>query len=119
MTEKQIETAKKALPGFLESMTRQQRRLYEELSCRNMINSCLIYGSARYNFYDPTTGEFGYYAKDYMKQLGKKTVLRLWNEEFEDFSRATVKHDVYTDAEGVTYNSCIWEDKQEQVNNGV
>lgn len=100
------------LPGIMEPMTRQQRRQHKELSCRDMINSCLVHGTAGYDFYNPTTGEFGRYAEDHVKSLGKETVIRLFNEQSEDFSKATVKHDVYTDGEGVTYNSCVWEDEQ-------
>lgn len=47
MTEKQIEAAIKALPRLLEPRTPAQSRQLEELSCREMINSCLIYHSAR------------------------------------------------------------------------
>lgn len=112
MTVKQIEAAKRSLPGFWEPKTTKQRRLQEELSCRSLINSSLIYGTARYDFYDPATGEFGCNAKDYVKSLKEETVIRLYNEQAGDFSKAIVKHDVHTDNEGVTYNACIWEDEQ-------
>ena len=112
MTGKQIEKAQKALPGFMKPMTQQQHRQYDELSCRNMINSCLIYGSARHSFYDPKTGQFGEYAKAYIKKLDEETVIRLYNEQAADFSKAIVKYGVYTDIEGCTYNSCIWKDEQ-------
>lgn len=55
MTDKQIEASKKQLPFHFKDMTVEQRREYEELSCRAMINCCLVYGEARYNFYDPNT----------------------------------------------------------------
>ncbi|MCD7794703.1 MAG: hypothetical protein LUC96_10365 [Alistipes sp.] len=112
MTEKQIEAAIKALPRLLEPRTPAQSRQLEELSCREMINSCLIYHSARYDFYDPKTKEFGRYAKDYVESLGEETVVRLYNEQAEDFSKAIVRHGVYTDSEGCTYNSCTWADEQ-------
>lgn len=111
MTAKQIEEAQKALPGFMKPMTQQQRCQHDELSCRNMINSCLIYGSARFGFYDPKTGQFGHYAKDYIKKLGEETVVRLYNEQAGDFSKAIVKYGVHTDSEGCTYNTCIWGDE--------
>ena len=112
MTGKQIETAKRALPGFWEPKNARQRRQEKELACREMINSCLVYGSARYDFSNPATGEFGRYAEDYVKSLGKKTVIRLYNEQVSDFSEAVVKHGVYTDGEGCSYNACIWKDEQ-------
>lgn len=111
MTEKQIEVAKKALPFHFEDMTPEQCRQYEELSCRSMINSCLVYGSAHYNFYNPQTNQFGYYAMDYIKSLGDKTVIRLYNEQVKEFSKAVVMCNVYTDSEGVSYNSCMWKDE--------
>jgi hypothetical protein len=112
MTGKQIEAAKKLLPSPLMKMTSRQRRLREELDCRDMINSCLIYGSAGYDFYNPHTGVFGQYAEDYVKTLGKDSVIRLFNEQHCDFSKAVVRYSVYTDREGCTYNSCKWEDEQ-------
>lgn len=112
MTGKQIEAAKQTLPRLLEKHTPQQSRLREELACREMINSCLIYGSARYDFYDPTTKQFGQYAERYVKALGEETAVRLYNEQAEDFAKAIVRHGVYTDEEGCTYNSCIWADEQ-------
>ncbi len=112
MTRQQIEEAKQTLPRFLEKHTPQQIQLRDELACREMINSCLIYGSARYDFYDPTTRQFGQYAQRYVKQLGGKAVARLYNEQVEDFSKATVHHGVYTDNEGCSYNSCVWADEQ-------
>lgn len=114
MTERQIEAAQKKLPQYFKDMTAAQRREYEELACRRMINCCLVYGEASYNFYDPKTGEFGRYATDYVKTLGETRVIRLYNEQCEDFSKAIVKRGVYTDGEGVSYNSCVWADEQEQ-----
>ena len=114
MTDRQIEVAKRRLPNYFKDMTPAQRREYEELYCRGMINSCLVYGEARYNFYDPKTGEFGRYAKDYVKTLGEETVIRLYNEQCEDFSKAVVRRGVHVDGEGVSYNSCIWADDQDQ-----
>lgn len=112
MTGNQIEAAKRSLPPPLMKMTPQQRRLREELSCREMINSCLVYGSVSYNFYDPRTGTFGRYADDHVKTLGKESVIRLFNEQARDFSKAIVLHSVYTDSEGCVYNFCKWEDEQ-------
>lgn len=112
MTDKQIEASKKQLPLHFKDMTVEQRREYEELSCREMINSCLVYGEARYNFYDPNTGEFGIYAQNYIKSLGEDTVVKLFNEQSADFAKAIVKKNVHQDSEGVTYNSVIWEDEQ-------
>jgi len=112
MTGKQIEAAKKVLPRILDYNTPEQRRQHNELSCRRMINCCLIYGYADSDFYNSETQNFGKYAIGHIKQLGEETVLRLYNEQCEDFSKAIVKHAVYTDGEGVTYNSITWGDEQ-------
>lgn len=96
----------------MQEHTPQQSRLRKELDCREMINCCLIYGSARYNFYDPATKRFGQYAERYVKQLGEKAVARLYNEQAEDFAKAIVHHGIFTDEEGCTYNSCTWADEQ-------
>ena len=111
MTDKQIEKLGDSLRGkMFKDMTKEERTLYDELSCRGMINSCLIYGTARYNFYDPATGIFAYYAHDHIERLGKDEVIRLYNEQVEDFKKAVVIRNVYTDSEGCTYNSCKWAD---------
>ena len=112
MTDKQIKAARRKLPLHFQDMTPEQRREDEELWCRDMINSCLTYGEARYNFYDPNTGEFGKYAQEYIDTLGEDTIIRLFNEQSADFKKAIVKRNVSTDSEGVTYHAVIWEDEQ-------
>lgn len=110
MTDKQIKQAYATIPQYPER-NEEQQKLYDELSCRDMINSCLVYGES-YNFYKPETGEFGMYAQRHIKTLGINTVIRLYNEQCEDFAKAIVKKNVHQDSEGVTYNSVIWEDEQ-------
>ena len=111
MTQKEIDAVRATLPGIMMPCTPEQRRLGDELDCRDMINSCLIYGQG-YDFYDTRTGNFGRYAVRYIKYLGVETVERLWNEQCADFAKAIVNKSVYTDSEGCTYNSCIWADEQ-------
>lgn len=110
MTRKQIKTAKEALPSYKDRNAEEQQ-LYTELSCREMINSCFAYGQA-YNFYTPSTDTFGCFATDYIETLGEATVKRLFSEQSADFAKAYVKHDVYQDSEGCSYNSIVWEDEQ-------
>lgn len=111
MTDKQLQSLKKQLPpiSHWDKWTPQQRTMEREIWCREMINSCLIYGNGK-GFYNPSTGEFGHYAQMYLKDLGEKRVLELWTEQVKDFSEATVMHNVYTDFEGCTYNSIKWAD---------
>lgn len=110
MTDKQIQQAQRTIPPYSER-NEEQQRLYDELSCREMINCCLVYGES-YNFYTPETGKFGIYAHRHVKTLGADTVIKLYNEQCKDFAKAIVKKNVGTDSEGVSYNSVIWADEQ-------
>ena len=111
MTQKEIDAVRATLPSIMMPRTPEQQRLIDELDCRDMINSCLIYGQG-YDFYNTRTGNFGQYAMRYIKYLGVETVKRLWDEQCADFAKAIVRRNVYQDSEGCTYNSCIWADEQ-------
>jgi hypothetical protein len=125
MTGKQIEKAKDELyfkyygdecripENLKQPWTKEDEVLYEELSCREMINSILIYGGSC------EKGGYKYerYLKPYIEgDLWHKTLLseervdELIKEQQDSLSRATISADVYTDSEGCTYNSCKWED---------
>ena len=95
MTWNQIEKLRRELP-IRKLRTEEQNRLYEELSCRSMINSCLIYWT---RFLESR------YKDDYIKELWEMRVKELYDEQLEDFKKATVYHNVYEDWEGCTYNS--------------
>lgn len=96
-----------------------------ELDCRDMINSCLAYGSAFRDFY---CGELVRYGLNYRKPLeGEKVmkfcteaqrnayalsderVIELYQEQVERFKMAKVRHNVHTDYEGCSYNSVEWD----------
>lgn len=108
MTGKQIEKIRNEIPRFENGvpckLTPEQKLLHRELDCREMINSCLIYGSS---FLETR------YSEPYIEELGKKRVLELYNEQKSDFDKAIVFHNVYEDSEGCTYNSIKWEDEIE------
>lgn len=108
MTGKQIEKIKNEIPRFKNGvpckLTPEQKLLHRELDCREMINSCLIYGS---NFLGTR------YSEPYIEELGKERVLELYNEQKSDFDKAIVFHNVYKDSEGCIYNSIKWEDEIE------
>jgi hypothetical protein len=111
MTRKQIDALKETAEYGTE--------LYEELSCREMINSILIYGNIN------SADEGGYSHERYVKPfytgkhqfynkkplLTKERVLELIEEQKADFAKAVVRANTYTDGEGCTYNSCRWEDE--------
>lgn len=109
MTGKEIQIAKNTLPQLSE-MSPEQRVTFLELTCREMINSCLIYNQERL-FYDVNTGKFGMYAENYL-DLGETKLLQLFNEQKQDVARSTILRGVHVDAYGVVYNSIIWNDEQ-------
>lgn len=108
MTGKQIEKKRNEIPQFENGipckLTPEQKALHRELDCREMINSCLIYGT---KFLETR------YSEKYIKKLGEKRVLELYNEQKADFDKAIVFHNVYEDSEGISYNSIKWEDEIE------
>ena len=78
-----------------------ERRTYEEMSCREMIMSCLTYGD---NIYANK------YVMNYIDILGEQRVFELCKEQEEYFNtKCKVMKNVYTDSEGLTYNSLIEE----------
>ena len=116
MTQREIDAAKATLPRLCsipwKDWTDEQRRLYEELSCREMINSCLVYEGID-GFWRECEWRFGdkSYAASHVRVLGLERVKELVAEQEADFAKAKVARDVFTDSEGVTYNSVRWGDE--------
>lgn len=106
MTRKEIEKAKEKNPRFINGtpckLTKEQEILHRELDCREMINSCLCYGTDFLN---------SIYKDRYIAELGVERVSQLYNEQKNDFEKAIVYHDVFEDSEGVSYNSIQWNDE--------
>lgn len=88
--------------------TPAMRRREEELNCIDMINSCLIYGSAYYDFFVRGKGFVGQYALPYVETLGEDRVKELFDAQVERFKRAEVHVGVWEDHEGCSYNSVDW-----------
>ena len=113
MTGKQIEAARRTLPPPpWKNWTDAERRLYDELSCREMVNSCLCYGSiADFWRVDPWRwGEYKSYAERHVRALGRERAEEICKEQEADIRRARILRNVHTDSEGVSYNSIRWED---------
>lgn len=112
MTDREIERMEKSLPrwenGRPPVRTEEQNRIAEELSCRGMINSILIYHGNR----EIQKGSSCYeqYLREYEKELGSDTVARLCKEQLVDFQKAVVSFAGY-DGEGVSYKSIMWADE--------
>lgn len=107
MTDKEIEKAWDGLDIYNhmfkgKEWTKEEEQLFHELNARKMINSCLCYKSKYLN-------------TDYMesdvKHLGLERVKEIYNEQLKDFSKARVYTNVYTDCDGITYNSIKWADE--------
>ena len=112
MTDREIERLQNCLPGSmlgrLPALTTEQKILALELDCRNLINSFLVnWGPSGVR-----EGSFCYerYLREYEHSLGKDVVLKLCDEQIEDFKKASVKRCAYIDEEGNAYSSIIWAD---------
>jgi hypothetical protein len=107
ITRKEIEQAKNELPL---KKTKQQEEIYQSLRCREMVNSIMIYDGI--NALKNENNTFNKYLLSYVDELGEEKVNQLIKEQIDDFSKAVVKYNTYTDHEGCTYNTCIWADEQ-------
>ena len=126
MTRKQLETIRDSLnqkyygnkaylPCNLEMpITDDDKQMYKELDCIEMINSCLTYGSDPFEKINKWWYGHGYcersYMSDYEEALGEKRVRELYEMQVEEFSKATIYRNVHTDSEGMTYNSVSFVD---------
>ena len=119
MTEKEIKAAMDKIPhGYkaYNTATEEQKREYAELSCREMINSIMIYGNVNspYNEEEDKLDKYledRWKDKDSMFYVPRQRIIELVKEQQEDFKKAIVRVGVYTDSEGCTYNSCVWGDE--------
>lgn len=94
----------------------EDKRTFTELNCIEMIDSCLAYGDDPFRVINQWWYGHGYCDRSYMSEyeeiLGKERVKELVDQQREEFSHAIIKHGVYTDSEGCTYNSVIYADEQ-------
>ena len=95
--------------------TAADEQLEQELSCREMINSCLIYGTDPFRKIDKWWYGHGHCERSYMSEyedyLGVERVQQLYEEQKYDISQAIIRHNVHTDNEGLNYNSITWADE--------
>lgn len=114
MTEKQLERAEQSLPMYFRDMTPEQRKLWHEIRCRRMMNSCLVYSYTADSAWRNFTEVHGNtsYATPYVKELGIERVRELWDEQVADVQKATIVYGAYTDYEGSRYNAIRWADDE-------
>lgn len=106
MTDKELQKIKDSLPKW-DEQNEEEKKLDNELSCREMINSILIYG-----YLNNTVDEIyeNKYLRGYKKDISEERIKELIKEQQEDLKKSKINQDVYTDSEGVTYNSVSWYD---------
>jgi hypothetical protein len=77
-------------------------------SLKRMIESCFTYGGAEEDDYN-----FKRYILKYKDELGEKAFYRVYRKHLNNLKENyTINHNVYTDGEGVTYNSLVKTKKQ-------
>lgn len=120
MTEKQLQKLKDYLRDKYKDdlKGRFSCREEKEISCREMINSLLCYHY--YNITDAKTilmkerGRYHDYLKKHVDELGEERVIELIEEQRA--SIVAVLFNVGEDNEGVMYNSLVWADEYERIN---
>lgn len=124
MTDKQFDAKKKSLHeemnsknfGWINGNYIKPPEEYElkqtELSCISMINSILAYnwfGESAEEIMQMEEHSHYNYLEDYVKSFGRDKVVALIQDQMDDIR--SIKRNVHTDSEGVTYNSIIWMDE--------
>ncbi len=71
-------------------------------SLKEMINSCFAYGGAEEGSYN-----FKKYILPKKLELGNKLFKETYENQMRELKSCKIAHCVYTDSEGVTYNSII------------
>ena len=122
MNEKMLEEKRKELReemnangfGWLDGKYIKPPKGYEirdrELSCIDMINSILCYNCKGYKDAEKVMEyeEKAYhnYLAEYVELLGRNRVISLIQEQIDSID--SISHAVFTDSEGVVYNSINW-----------
>lgn len=121
MTDKQLEQKKKELReemnaqgyGWINGKYIKPPKEYEvrdrELSCISMINSILAYnwfGEDAERVMENEEKAYKNYLAEYVALFGRKKVVELIQEQMG--SIRTIKRNVHTDNEGISYNSIVW-----------
>lgn len=84
----------------------------EELSCVDMINSLLAYGGfglTAEGILQRQEQNYHNYLAQYVGSLGRGRVIELIQGQID--SIITIRSFVFTDDEGVTYNSIVWKNE--------
>lgn len=98
----------------------EEKKLYQELSCRSMINSILAYTKIDWNGDRPSAKEivdaqdkqYKNYLKEYIDIFGKDRVIELVQEQMDRIE--DVDWDTDTDSEGLSYNSIRYKESLDE-----
>lgn len=110
MNSKEIKEQRDFLNCY-KTLTKEQELKLEELDFRELIMCCLAYGtdvmtSRVINMVSEYYGRP--YFDEYADKLGKERALEIYEDQKEYFdTKCKVERNVYTDSEGLTYNSLI------------
>lgn len=107
MSKEQITNLTKGFPSRFEwnKWTGEQKLIRNKINCLCMIDSNLVYGDQFWK--KQNYGEGSYSCADpYIEEIGEENVRELYNARKEYFRHhVRINTDVYTDSEGVSYNS--------------
>ena len=110
LSEKEIDEIRRSLPDLFKDMTDEQKQIWEELSLRGMVMSCLIYGEDIHTSTNINAVSKYYkqpYVNEYYDTLGKDVTEEIIKQQTDYFNRGKVIKDVGTDSDGLSYNSFV------------
>lgn len=122
MTDYELSQAKRALSEQMRKTsiengkpTLEQKKQYEKYLCVSMINSVIAYdwyeGQSAKRLLDwELNDRYHSYLEEYVSKFGYDEVLALVQGQLDDIK--SIERDVFTDGEGVSYNSITWKDKE-------
>lgn len=90
---------------FTEQQDDEKETLKMELRCIEMIDSIICYGKQDFNYIIQD-----HYLEKYINKLGFERVKTLVINQLNE--KPYIKHNVYTDNDGLTYNSLIFKDEE-------
>lgn len=123
MTDFELSQAKKELGEEMRASreltgttTPEQKKRYEKLLCVGMINSVIAYewreGQTAKELLDwELHDRYHSYLEEYVNKFGYDEVLALVQGQLDDVK--FIERDVFTDSEGLSYNSITWKNKNE------
>lgn len=110
LSEKAINEMRWSLPDLFKDMTDEQKQIWEELSLRGMVMSCLIYGEDIHTSTNINAVSKYYkqpYVNEYYDTLGKEVTEEIIKQQTDYFNKGKVIQDVGTDSDGLSYNSFV------------